>query len=135
MDSIVPFGVVPDRNGMPRINGKLLAGHPGLPGAGPPRRYHTKTISDALKVLLTADVCNQIATVLIEQAKEGNRNALEILLDRTEGKVIQALTIDTEINVYHSIPRPPVEFDELDDELDGLELLGAGEDDRGEAPV
>ncbi len=84
--------------------GKLLPGHPGLPGGGRPK--HGTNISEALKIRLDAETCQMIADMLVNQSLEGNIRALEIVLDRSEGKVAQQITTDSEIIVVHGIPRP-----------------------------
>ncbi len=85
-------------------NGKLRSGHPALPGGGRPA--HKASISEALRMRLDEQTCQELADMMIEMSLQGNTRILELVLDRSEGKVIQQLTIDTEITIIHDIPRP-----------------------------
>ncbi len=116
-----------DRNGYARDeHGYLLPGHPGLPGAGHPTGV--MRLSDMMRQMLTPDVCHTIIANLVELGEQGSLKALEILLDRTEGKAIQQITSDVEINVIHHMTGPKP----LTEAMDRARLTEPSGDDHNE---
>lgn len=103
-------------------HGYLVSGHPGY--GGRPKRG--TNISEALAIRLDQSVCEQIADMMIERTLKGDRAMLEIVLDRSEGKVALAMVQDTIINVVHHIPRPALGDGTSNADMHGVGRIGQG---------
>ncbi len=106
----------PDRSGRLRDEYGHLAQGVSQPALNPNGRpAHKATISEALRMRLDEQTCQELADMMVDMSLQGNTRILELVLDRSEGKVIQQLNVDTEITVIHDIPRPIIEaaYEEL----------------------
>lgn len=68
---------------------------PGMPSVNPKGRSVWKPLTDALKIELTAEPkrARRIARRLLQEAEDGNLEATKIIMDRLEGKPVQAVEI------------------------------------------
>jgi hypothetical protein len=84
-------------------NGRFMVGNPG----GPKGPRHN-AVSQWIKLILERDGnAEAIAQVIVDLAKAGDHRFVEILLDRTEGKVKDGVDLTTDIRttVVCYVPR------------------------------
>ena len=79
-----------------------------------------RTITATLRVYMSPERILRMVTVLYELAIGGDLRAIDTIMDRLDGRIPIGIVGNTLIQVVHGIPRPIIDAQDADAEIDAL---------------